>query len=317
MQNKEKKVSSAQIGAMRHFSRFYLQRIGMLSPWGDGSLSVTEMRLLYELSQHPSEAPELTASTLAKRLDLDMGYLSRILKRMEERKWLLRTTSVHDRRQVLLTLTAAGHKAWAPIQQKSEDSTGELLTAVAPEQRVALLASMRSIEQLLTPGQSTPDPARVRLRDPVPGDFGWVVQQHGEVYAREYGWNADFEGLVAGLVSDYVRKADPEWEGCWVAELDGQRVGAVFVVRKSARVAQLRMLILSPQARGLGVGGLLTDTCIAFARAKGYRKMVLWTNSCLDAARAIYSKRGFVCTHSAPYTGYGHELIGETWECKL
>ena len=317
MQNKEKNVSAAQVGAMRHFSRFYVQRIGLLSPWTNGSMSVAEMRVLFELSQHPEGAPELTASALAKRLDLDMGYLSRILKRMEAHKWLLRTTSTQDRRQVLLVLTAAGHKAWAPIQQKSEDSTAELLAAVAPGQRLQLLEAMRSIERLLAPRETANAASRVALRAPRPGDMGWVVQQHGEVYAREYGWNTDFEGMVAGLVSDYLRAKDSEGAHCWIAELHGQRVGAVFVVRKSKRVAQLRMLILSPEARGLGVGGLLTDTCMAWARAKGYQKMVLWTNSCLDAARALYAGRGFVCKQTAPYVGYGKELIGETWECKL
>jgi GNAT superfamily N-acetyltransferase len=155
------------------------------------------------------------------------------------------------------------------------------------------------------------------LREPQPGDMGWVVQQHGEIYAREYGWNMEFEGLVASVVAGYVKNLQPDWERCWMAELDGQRVGSVFVVRKSKTVAQLRMLILTPAARGLGLGGRLTDTCIEFARAKGYRKMVLWTNGCLDAARAIYAARGFVLTHSEPHHSFGVDLVGETWELKL
>jgi N-acetylglutamate synthase-like GNAT family acetyltransferase len=159
--------------------------------------------------------------------------------------------------------------------------------------------------------------ASVILRDPEPGDMGWVVQQHGLIYAREYGWNDEFEALVAGIVGTYLRKRQPQWERCWIAELDGQLVGSAFVVRKSKNVAQLRMLILTPQARGLGLGARLTDECLAFARAKGYKKMVLWTNSCLDAARHIYAKRGFQLVKSEPYHGFGHDLVGETWALKL
>lgn len=155
------------------------------------------------------------------------------------------------------------------------------------------------------------------LRESQPGDMGWVVQQHGAIYAGEYGWNAEFEALVADIVAKYLRKRQPQWERCWIAELGGQRVGSVFVMRKSSTVAQLRMLILKPQARGLGLGARLTDECIAFARAKGYRKMVLWTNSCLVAARALYVGKGFVLTRSEPYRGFGHDLVGETWELKL
>ena len=147
--------------------------------------------------------------------------------------------------------------------------------------------------------------------------MGWVVQQHGAIYAREYGWNSEFEALVADIVANYLRKHQPQWERCWIAELDGQKVGSVFVVRKSKTIAQLRMLILTPQARGLGLGARLTDECIAFARSTGYRKLVLWTNSCLDAARHIYARRGFRLVKSEPYHGFGHDLVGETWELKL
>jgi GNAT superfamily N-acetyltransferase len=157
----------------------------------------------------------------------------------------------------------------------------------------------------------------VTLRKPQPGDMGWVVQMHGEIYAKEYGWNLEFEALVAEIVAKYLRKHQPDWERCWIAELDGQRVGSVFVVRKSKTIAQLRMLILLPQARGLGLGGRLTDECIAFARSKGYKKMQLWTNSCLHAARGIYAQRGFAMVRSEAYEGFGQALVGETWELKL
>jgi GNAT superfamily N-acetyltransferase len=147
--------------------------------------------------------------------------------------------------------------------------------------------------------------------------MGWVVQAHAEIYAKEYGWNSDFEALVAEIVAKYLRKHQPEWERCWIAELDGQRVGSVFVVRKSKTIAQLRMLILLPQARGLGLGARLTEECINFARNKDYKKMQLWTNSCLDAARGIYAQRGFQCIRSEAYEGFGQSLVGETWELKL
>ncbi len=157
----------------------------------------------------------------------------------------------------------------------------------------------------------------IRLRDPGPGDMGWVVQQHGEIYAREYGFNSEFEGLVAEIVAKYLKRRQPDWERCWMAEANGELAGSVFVVRKSKTVAQLRMLILTPQARGLGLGARLTDECLAFARAKGYKKMVLWTNSCLDAARGIYAKRGFQLVKSEAYRGFGQNLVGETWALKL
>jgi GNAT superfamily N-acetyltransferase len=159
--------------------------------------------------------------------------------------------------------------------------------------------------------------AVVELREPQPGDMGWVVQAHGEVYAREYGWNSEFEALVAEIVAKYLRKHQPQWERCWIAELYGQRLGSAFVVRKSKTIAQLRMLIVLPQARGLGLGIRLTDECIAFARSKGYQEMQLWTNSCLDAARGIYAKRGFQCIRREAYEGFGKSLVGETWELKL
>jgi GNAT superfamily N-acetyltransferase len=168
------------------------------------------------------------------------------------------------------------------------------------------------------PNTTSPQKPAFTLRAPQPGDMGWVVQQHGEIYAREYGWNADFEALVADIVAKYMRNHQPQWERCWMAEADGQRVGSVFVVRKSKTVAQLRMLILTPQARGMGLGARLTDECIAFARSKGYKKMRLWTNSCLDMARSIYAKRGFKLIKSEPYQGFGQEkLVSETWELKL
>lgn len=304
----------AAVKAIRQFNRFYTRRIGVLDPYLDSDLSLTDVRVLYELAHR--EAP--VASEIGKDLHLDGGYLSRILRRFEAKGWLGREPHARDARQSLLRLTEAGHQAFAPLQQKSRDDAAALLAPLAAPQKLQLIDAMQTVQALLDPAASVPARTRAAiLRQPGPGDIGWVVQQHGELYAREYGWNSEFEALVADIASQFLRKFQPAWERCWIAELDGKRVGAVFVVRKSPSTAQLRMLILSPEARGLGLGARLTDECIAFARDKGYRKMVLWTNSCLTAARGIYAARGFRLVKSEPYEGFGQQLVGETWELKL
>jgi DNA-binding MarR family transcriptional regulator/GNAT superfamily N-acetyltransferase len=304
-------VPTAQVKAVRRFNRFITRRIGVLDPYLGSELSLTDVRVLYELAHRSG----LSAAVLQRELGVDGGYLSRILKRFEAAGWLRRTPNPADARQSLLELTEGGHAAFAPLQQKSRAEAAALLAPLAPAQRTEAVGAMERLQALL----DAPSPATrtVLLREPVPGDIGWVVQQHGEVYAREYGWNMEFEALVAGIAAQFVRKFQREWEKCWIAELDGERVGAIFVVRKSATTAQLRMLILAPQARGLGLGARLTDEAIAFARAKGYKKMVLWTNSCLTAARAIYAKRGFVLDKSEAYEGFGQQLVGETWSLRL
>ena len=304
-------VAPEAVKAVRRFNRFFTRRIGVLDPYLGSELSLTDVRVLYELAHRPG----IVARDLMHDLGLDAGYLSRILKRFEATGWLMRTPNPDDGRQSLLALTEAGHAVFAPLQQKSRDEAAALLQPLNATHRAQLVDAMARVEALLD-GVATPT-RNVVLRDPVPGDMGWVVQQHAEIYWREYGWSTDFEALVAGIAADFIRKFQPEWEKCWIAELDGERVGAAFVVRQSRTVARLRMLILSPQARGLGLGARLTDECIAFARAKGYRKMVLWTNSCLTAARAIYTKRGFRLMKSEPYEGFGQQLVGETWELRL
>jgi len=307
-------IDPAAVKAIRQFNRFYTRRIGVLDPYLDSDLSLTDVRVLYELA-HRAQA---VASEIGRDLHLDGGYLSRILRRFESRGWLQRQPDARDARQSLLVLTEAGHASFAPLQQKSRDEARALLAPLAPAERHQLIEAMDTLQALLEPGRRPPARTQAAvLREPAPGDIGWVVQQHGEIYAREYGWNSDFEALVADIAAQFLRKLQPAWERCWIAELDGERVGAVFVVRKSATTAQLRMLILSPKARGLGLGARLTDECIAFARAKGYRKMVLWTNSCLAAARGIYAARGFKLVKSEPYEGFGQQLVGETWELRL
>jgi DNA-binding MarR family transcriptional regulator/GNAT superfamily N-acetyltransferase len=304
----------AAVKAVRQFNRFYTRRIGALDPYLGSDMSLTDVRVLYELAHRESAV----ASEIGKDLGLDGGYLSRILRRFESAGWLSRETHPKDARQSLLRLTEAGHAAFAPLQQKSRDEARALLSALSAPQQRQLIDAMHTVQALIEPAANPPSKPRTAvLRDPGPGDIGWVVQQHGEIYAREYGWNSEFEALVAEIAGQFLRKFQPEWERCWIAELDGERVGAVFLARKSATVAQLRLLILTPQARGLGLGARLTDECIAFARLKGYRKMVLWTNSCLVAARGIYAARGFKLVKSEPYEGFGQQLVGETWELKL
>ncbi len=312
-------VPAAHVKAVRSFNRFYTQRIGVLDPYLGSPFSLTEVRVLYELAHRDQP----TATELARDLALDAGYLSRILRRFEAKGWLARVPSPADGRQSLLQLTPSGHNAFAPLQQKSRDEATALLGALSGADQQALLDAMATVQRLMDPASATlaPSPAAplrtAVLREVQPGDMGWVVQQHGAIYAREYGWNQEFEGLVAGIVGEMIAKAQPDWERGWMVDIDHVRVGSAFVVRKSKTVAQLRLLILTADARGLGLGARLTDECIAFARSKGYKKMVLWTNACLTSARAIYARRGFALTDSAPYSGYGHDLVSETWELHL
>ena len=305
-------VDPLQVRALRAFNRFYTQRTGLLDPYLDSDFSLTEVRVLYELAHH---AP-CTASDLKRRLLLDAGYLSRILRRFGAAGWVTRSRSSVDARQLALSLTPEGRAVFEPLQQRSRDEAARLLAPLPAAQRDMLVTALARAQNLLE-SQGTPTSNTAVLRDPRPGDMGWVVQQHGELYAHEYGWNSEFEALVAEIVAGMIRQHDPVQERGWIAELNGERVGSVFVVRKSETEAQLRLLILSPAARGLGLGARLTDECLAFARAKGYRRMVLWTNSNLAAARAIYAKRGFVLEHSEPYRGYGQDLVGETWALEL
>jgi len=303
----------AAVKAIRQFNRFYTRQIGALDPYLGSEMSLTDVRVLYELAHRETAV----ASEIGRDLGLDAGYMSRILRRFESEGWLTREPHTRDARQSVLRLTEAGHAAFAPLQQKSRDEAAALLAPLAPAQRNQLVQAMGTMQSLLDPAAAPAKPQAAILRDPAPGDIGWVVQQHGEIYAREYGWDSSFEALVAQIAGEFLLKFQPEWERCWIAELNGERMGSIFVVRKSASVAQLRLLILSPAARGLGLGGKLVDECIAFARRKGYKKMVLWTNSDLVAARAIYAKRGFQLTKSEPHESYGKQLVGETWEMKL
>ena len=312
MKNTASPVAQAHLKAVRGFNRFYTQRIGALTPDSGSDLTLTDVRVL-NLLAHRKHA---TASQLARDLVLDAGYLSRILRRFEGNGWLVRMASPADARQSLLELTKAGHQTFAPLQQKSRDEAAALLAPLRPADRGRVIEAMHAM-QLLLEATVPAAPATV-LREPKPGDMGWVVAQHGEVYAHEDGFNWEFEGRVADIAASFIKNFKPAREKGWIAEIDGERVGAVFVVQKAATVAQLRLLILTRGARGQGLGGRLVDECIAFARNRQYRKLVLWTHAHLVPARAIYQSRGFILTATEPFQGYGrNDLANECWELKL
>ena len=305
-------VSAAQIARVRAFNRDYTRRIGVLSEGLlDSPYSLTEVRVMYEIAHRR----DITAGELATDLDLDRGYLSRLLKGFETKKLLVRTPSAEDGRRQHLRLTPAGMRVFVPLEERSQEQVRGMLNALDEDRRRAVLAAMDTIQGALTEHGQQP-PRQLALRAHRPGDMGWVVQRHGEIYHQEYGWNEEFEALVAEIAAEFVRKLDVTRERCWIAESDGRRVGCIFLVAKDAAIAKLRLLLVEPDARGLGVGRALVAECVRFAREAGYRKIVLWTQESLTAAR-IYSNEGFVKTAREPHRSFGHELVGETWELQL
>jgi DNA-binding MarR family transcriptional regulator/GNAT superfamily N-acetyltransferase len=306
--------------AVRRFNRFYTRRIGVLHEGlADSRFSLAESRLLWEFAHRDAS----TAAELARDLDLDPGYLSRLLQRLKAGKLIRAERSSEDARHLHLSLTAAGKRAFAPLDRHSEAQVAGLLAPLDDSKQRSLLAAMATIESLL--GESRPAPAAWLLRPPQPGDIGWVVARHGALYAQEYGWDMRFEALVARIAADVVDRFEPRREACWIAERDSANVGSVFLVQARdetsgaaiAKTAQLRMLLVEPSARGLGIGARLVAECERFARAQGYRRIVLWTHSILIAARAIYAKAGYELTKSEPHQSFGHKLVGETWERSL
>ncbi len=299
-----------RIAAVRRFNRFYTREIGALhDSLLQSGFSLAEARVLYELAERTG----VTATELGRDLGLDSGYLSRIVQRFERDGLVTRTTSETDRRQTPLSLTVAGRAAFAPLDTRSRDEVGALLSALAEPAQAALVAAMGRIETLLGAGQATP----WLLRQHRPGDIGWVVARHGALYAQEYGLDARFEALVAQVAGEFLAQHDPARERCWIAERDGVNVGSVFLVRKSDEIAKLRLLIVEPAARGLGIGRRLVAGCIGFAREAGYRGITLWTNDVLVAARAIYQQAGFGRVASAPHHDFGPPMVGEDWELSL
>jgi len=309
-----KPAAGSRVAALRHFNRYYTRRIGILRPrLYESPYSLAEVRVLYELA---NAAKPPTASALVRDLDLNAGYLSRILRDFETRGLVRKTRSAHDGREFHLSLTAAGRKAFAPLDRASHDEIAALLAPLPAAAQAKLVAAMTTIESLLGDG-SRPEPSPVILRPHRPGDIGWVISRHGALYAQERGWDDTFEAMVAKIAARFVERFDPRRERCWIAERDGERLGCVFLVKRSATVAQLRMLSVEPAARGTGVGRRLVAECIAFARASGYRKLMLWTNAGLDAARHLYEDAGFRLTREERHHSFGQDLVGQTFELKL
>jgi DNA-binding MarR family transcriptional regulator/GNAT superfamily N-acetyltransferase len=305
-----------RVATVRRFNRFYTRQIGVLRRnFLDSPYSLGEARVLHEIASGKSP----TATAIGRALDLDAGYLSRVLRNFERRGLIRRTASRHDARQSHLVLTPRGRRAYAPLDQRSQQSTGAMLQKLNPPDQARLIAAMSTIETLLAvQSASAPSSGRAyRLRAPVPGDLGWVVRRHAELYAQEYGWTEPFEGLCAKIVADFANQNDPERERCWIADVDGENVGCIFLVQDSPEVARIRLLLVDPKARGLGLGARLVDECVHFARATGYRKITLWTHSVLTAARHIYQKAGFRLTHSEPHASWGQPVVSEFWDLEL
>ena len=301
-----------RIHAVRRFNRFYTRQIGVLREGLSGSpFPLTEARVLYELAHRANP----TAAELGRDLGIDAGYLSRILRGFEKRGLLRKLRSKEDGRRSHLALTAQGRKAFAPLDSRSHQDVRGMLDGLAPAAQHRVVEAMQTIETLL--GERAASKPPYLLRSHQPGDMGAVVQLHGALYAQEYGWDERFEALVATIVAKFIERFDARRERCWIAEVDGEVVGSVFLVTRSKTVGQLRLLIVHPKARGLGIGARLVAECVRFARQARYRKVALWTNSVLVAAREIYAKAGFRLVHAEPHTSFGHELIGETWELTL
>jgi DNA-binding MarR family transcriptional regulator/GNAT superfamily N-acetyltransferase len=304
-------VSAERVATLRRFDRFYTDAVGALrSGLLDSPYNLTEARVLYELAHRGTS----TAGDLRRDLDVDAGYLSRILRRFAADGLVSSEVSVADGRRREVRLTAQGRRAFGELNRLSDRRAHRFLGALGEADQQRLLTAMETIENVLR-GRSRAD--LVVLRPPRPGDFGWVIQANAETYAEEFGWDASYEVLVSRIVSDYANGHDPAREASWIAEVDGARVGCVFCVRYDDETAQLRLLLVDPSARGLGIGGRLVDECLRFARRAGYRRIRLWTNSVLADARRIYERAGFTLTSSDEHHSFGHDLVGQIWERDL
>jgi DNA-binding MarR family transcriptional regulator/GNAT superfamily N-acetyltransferase len=304
------------IAAVRRFNRFYTRQLGVLrKTYLDSPYSLGEMRVLYEIAHNEAA----TAKDIGRALDLDAGYLSRILRNFEKRGLITRKASEQDARQSHLSLTARGRQAFDPAERRSQRDVADTLARLKPGAQSQLISAMQTIENLLgEPAEVAPANSKFILRTPRYGDFGWIVSRHAELYAHEYGWGEPFEGLCAQIVADFVNNYDPKLERCWIAELNGENVGCVMVVKDELPgVARLRLLLVDPKARGLKLGSRLVDECISFARKSGYRKMTLWTHSILTAARRTYEKAGFTLTSSEPRHTWGKDVVAEFWDLEL
>ncbi|AID29358.2 DNA-binding MarR family transcriptional regulator/N-acetylglutamate synthase-like GNAT family acetyltransferase [Mesorhizobium sp. USDA 4775] len=300
------------IDAVRAFNRFYTRQIGLLDEGLlQSAFSLTEARVLYELAHRDG----LTATDLGRDLGLDAGYVSRLLKKFERDDLISRSTLVSDARQSSIALTPAGRNAFAPLNKGSHDQVAALLDRLPASEQDRLVKSMRTVQALLD--ESAEPKIPYLLRPLQIGDIGWITRRQGLLYAQDYGWDETYEALVAEILAAFVKSFDPKWERSWIAERDGEVVGSVFVVRKSPEVAKLRLLYVEPSTRGLGIGARLVDECIAFARAKGYKTLTLWTNDILGSARRIYQAAGFKLIDEERHHSFGKDLVGQTWDLDL
>jgi DNA-binding MarR family transcriptional regulator/GNAT superfamily N-acetyltransferase len=304
-------IPSDRIAGMRQFNRFYTRQIGLLR---QGMLetpySLSEARVIYEIAQS-----ETTAAALAQSLGLDPAFLSRLLRRLVSRGLVARTPSATDRREAILALTAEGHAEFEMLDRRSQQDTAAQLGPLTETEQCRVVTAMRAIEGLL--GDPVARSGGVVIRPFRGGDLGWMLARHARFYAEEYGFDRAFERLVAQIVADFLARFDPERETCWIAEIDGEPVGSIMLVDAGDRVAKLRLLLVEPRARGHGIGRRLVEECVRFARAAGYRRITLWTQSILTEARAIYQRCGFTKVAEKPHRDFGVDLVGETWEIGL
>ena len=300
-----------RIDAVRRFNRFYTRRIGALQQGYMGSaFPLPQARVLYEIGQRG----ECTASELGAELDLDPGYLSRLLQTLKRQGMVQGEAAREDARRVRLSLTAKGRKAYQQLDGRSRELVAGMLGKLPSTDQARLVGALQAVESVLEKKEQT----AITLRSHRPGDMGWIVERHAALYYEQDGWGAAFEALVAGIVKDFLENFDPERERCWIAERGGERVGCVFVVKQSATVAKLRLLIVEPGARGAGLGRRLVDECMAFSRAKGYQKLVLWTHAHLLAARSIYRAAGFErLPKTEVHDTFGPKAVSEFWELRL
>lgn len=302
-----------EVAAIRSFNRFYTRKIGVIEPrLLDSPWSLQEARLIYEIAQRGT----CTATDLVRELGLDAGYVSRTLQGLQRRQIVSRRPSKDDGRVSEIALTAKGKAAFAELDKRSRGDAAALLGKLEDSRRAALIHAMATIERTLEPPAVKP-PAAYRLRPHRSGDIGWVISRHGAIYAREFGWDIGFEALVAEIAAQFIRKYDPARERCWIAEVGGQPVGSIFLVKASDDVATLRLLLVEDKARGFGVGRALVDECVRFAKEAGYSSITLWTQSILLAARGIYQRAGFTRVKEEKHHSFGVDLVGETWEMKL
>jgi DNA-binding MarR family transcriptional regulator/GNAT superfamily N-acetyltransferase len=305
-------TNTAEVEAVRAFNRFWTARIGVLSQSHlETPYSLTEARVLFELAQRPSTE----VGDLRRTLDLDPGYLSRILGAFKVGGLVEVAPSEADRRQKLARLTGRGRRAYDVLNARSASSVRAMLARLTKDERRELVGAMGTLQGLL--GAEARSPRSFVLRAPRAGELGWVVYRHGALYSEEYGWDETFEALVATLVAEYAARERSPDEAAWIAEVDGEPAGCVFCVRKSAKVAQLRLLLVEPRARGMGLGARLVLECIRFARLRGYQRLTLWTNDVLHSARRIYEEAGFVLVTQKKHRAFGHALVAQTWSLDL